>query len=198
MFVPNASEYSQTRMECWWWREGSPCKRILMTRSTAESRHPAVCSILTAIRNLLCLSWFCVCLQSDLHGVLPVAGGQFLSLQRDALRWPNGLKQAAAVCNSLTLIDKKQVVGELEERQAFNAVEACFLASCHTQTCHPRIFQQVSSYTSCDFCIDVLLLRQQQCLGYESCIFAFSASVGHQLKNCCIKALYLHAHATSM
>ncbi|DBA65621.1 TPA: hypothetical protein ACH3X2_002681 [Trebouxia sp. C0005] len=64
---------------------------------------------------------------SDLHGVIPVVGGQFLSLQSDAIRWPNGLKQAAAVCNSLTLISKSKVVGELGERRAFNAVEARFV-----------------------------------------------------------------------
>lgn len=69
------------------------------------------------------------CMQSDLHGMIPVVAGQFLSLQSDAIRWPNGLKQAAAVCNSLTLISKSKVVGELGERRAFNAVEAQFLVS---------------------------------------------------------------------
>ncbi|DBB14077.1 TPA: hypothetical protein ACH3X3_001037 [Trebouxia sp. C0006] len=64
---------------------------------------------------------------SDLHGMIPVVGGQFLSLQSDAIRWPSGLKQAAAVCNSLTLISKSKVVGELGERRAFNAVEARFV-----------------------------------------------------------------------
>ena len=68
-------------------------------------------------------------MQSDLHGMIPVVGGQFLSLQTDAIRWPNGLKQAAAVCNSLTLISKSKVVGELGERRAFNAVEARFVVS---------------------------------------------------------------------
>ena len=66
-------------------------------------------------------------MQSDLHGMLPVVAGQFLSLQSDAVRWPVGLKQAAALCNSLTLINKIKVVGELDERRAFNAVEARFL-----------------------------------------------------------------------
>lgn len=50
-------------------------------------------------------------------------------MQKDAMRWPNGLKQAAAVCNSLTLINRSQVVGELDERRAFQAVEARFLVS---------------------------------------------------------------------
>ena len=59
--------------------------------------------------------------------MLPVVGGQLLSLQSDAVRWPNGLKQAAAVCNSLTLISRSQVAGELQEKRIFNAVEARFL-----------------------------------------------------------------------
>ena len=71
-------------------------------------------------------------MQSDLHGMVPVAAGQFLSLQTDAVRWPNSLRQAAALCNSLTLVSKSQVVGELGERHAFKNVEARFLASHHS------------------------------------------------------------------
>jgi len=88
--------------------------------------------------------WF-GCLQSDLHGMIPVVGGQFLSLQSDAIRWPSGLKQAAAVCNSLTLISKSKVVGELGERRAFNAVEARFVV---------RIF--------CAFCVPCCVLPEHQ------------------------------------
>ena len=77
-------------------------------------------------------------MQSDLHGLLPVVAGQFLSLQSDALRWPDGLKQAAALCNSLTMINKVKVVGELSERRAFNAVEARFLVS--------HVFRCVGAY----------------------------------------------------
>jgi len=80
--------------------------------------------------------WF-GCLQSDLHGMIPVVGGQFLSLQSDAIRWPSGLKQAAAVCNSLTLISKSKVVGELGERRAFNAVEARFVVRSFCAFCVP-------------------------------------------------------------
>ncbi len=87
-------------------------------------------------------------MQSDLHGMIPVVGGQFLSLQSDAIRWPSGLKQAAAVCNSLTLISKSKVVGELGERRAFNAVEARFVVSTH-HLC-PAV---------CVLCIIVSLLR---------------------------------------
>ena len=61
--------------------------------------------------------------------MLPVAAGQFLSLQQDAVRWPNSLRQAAAVCNALTLINRSQVVGELGERRAFVKAEARFLVS---------------------------------------------------------------------
>lgn len=65
-----------------------------------------------------------------------MVGGQFLSLQSDAMRWPNGLRQAAAVCNSLTLIGKSKVVGELGERRAFNGVEAHFLVCAHSHSMH--------------------------------------------------------------
>ncbi|KAL3147625.1 hypothetical protein ABBQ38_014675 [Trebouxia sp. C0009 RCD-2024] len=64
---------------------------------------------------------------SNLHGMLPLVEGQFLTLQLDAVRWPNDVRQAAAVCNALTLITKSQVAGELGEREAFNKVEARFV-----------------------------------------------------------------------
>ena len=71
-----------------------------------------------------------VCVQPELHGMVPVEGGQFGGLQRMATRWPNRLKQAAAVCNSLTLINRKQVVGDAADKQAFKAVEAQFVVRC--------------------------------------------------------------------
>lgn len=61
--------------------------------------------------------------------MLPVDSGEFTSLQRSAFWWPDRLKQAAAVCNALTLINRKQVVGDIPEREAFKAVEAQFLVS---------------------------------------------------------------------
>ena len=67
--------------------------------------------------------------QSDLHGMVPVVNNRFQGLQQTALRWPNGLRQAAAVCNSLTLINKSHVVGDFGERRAFQAVEARFTVS---------------------------------------------------------------------
>lgn len=63
--------------------------------------------------------------------MLPLAEGELLSLQQDAVRWPNELRQAAAVCNALTLISKSQIAGELGERQAFDRVEARFLVCAH-------------------------------------------------------------------
>ena len=68
-------------------------------------------------------------LQPELQGMLPVDSGEFTSLQRSAFWWPDRLKQAAAVCNALTLINRKQVVGDIPEREAFKAVEAQFLVS---------------------------------------------------------------------
>ena len=46
-----------------------------------------------------------------------------------AMHWPNRLKQALAVCNSLTLIGRNQLVGDDADKQAFKAVEARFLVS---------------------------------------------------------------------
>jgi hypothetical protein len=77
------------------------------------------------------VSGLCVQVQPELHGMLPVEEGQFLGMQCMAMRWPNRLKQAAAVCNSLTLINKSQVVGDAADKQAFKAVEARFVVS-HT------------------------------------------------------------------
>ncbi|DBA98830.1 TPA: hypothetical protein ACH3X1_014592 [Trebouxia sp. C0004] len=61
-----------------------------------------------------------------LHGVLPVHKGQFESLQQNALRWNNRLRQALAVCNGLSWINKT-LVGVDMERSMFKAVEARFL-----------------------------------------------------------------------
>ena len=76
-------------------------------------------------------------MQTELHGVLPVKHtavlkdsvkhSHFEPLQQTAVAWNNSLKQAAAVCNSLTVINKHTVVGADMERSLFKAVEARFL-----------------------------------------------------------------------
>lgn len=58
--------------------------------------------------------------------MVPVEDGSFSGLQQMAVRWPARLKQAAALCHSLNLIAKHQVVGDLADKQAFKAVEARF------------------------------------------------------------------------
>ena len=68
-------------------------------------------------------------MQPELQGMLPVEQGRFAPLQQMAMRWPARLKQAVAVCNSLTLISKHQVVGDIADKQAFKAVEARLLVS---------------------------------------------------------------------
>ena len=70
-----------------------------------------------------------LCLQPELHGVLPVVHNSFTLLHRDAVEWPDMLKQAVAVCNSLTLMTRTQVVGDLAEKAAFKTVEARFVVS---------------------------------------------------------------------
>lgn len=81
------------------------------------------------VANMLNI-WLTSCdLQPDLQGMLPVENAKFTSLQKSAFRWPDRLKQAAALCNTLTLINRNHVVGDVPEREAFKAVEAQFLVS---------------------------------------------------------------------
>ena len=70
-------------------------------------------------------------MQPELQGMLPVVEGKFLALQRSAVQWPNSLKQSAAICNSLNLINRRDVVGDVADYTAFKACEARFLVS-HT------------------------------------------------------------------
>lgn len=60
---------------------------------------------------------------------MPVHQGSFASLQHNALRWSNRLKQAFAVCHSLNMLGKGSVAGLDVERVLFKAVEARFLVS---------------------------------------------------------------------
>ena len=66
-------------------------------------------------------------MQTELAGVLPVHKGEFQPIQQSALRWSNRLKQAVAICNSLTMVNKNTVGGVDMERSMFKAVEARFL-----------------------------------------------------------------------
>jgi hypothetical protein len=58
---------------------------------------------------------------------MPVVEGNFASLQKDAVWWPVRLRQAAAVCNSLTFVRKNKVVGDAAEKKMCQAVEAHFV-----------------------------------------------------------------------
>ena len=70
---------------------------------------------------------FSACLQVRLHGVLPVKNGSFQPLQQCAAYWNDRLKQAAAVCNGLTWVSKRSVVGNNLEIKLFAMVEARFV-----------------------------------------------------------------------
>lgn len=59
--------------------------------------------------------------------MLPLVDGKLGALQRSAVRWPNSLKQCAAICNSLNLVSKCRVVGDVADYTAFKACEARFL-----------------------------------------------------------------------
>ena len=71
----------------------------------------------------------CPWLQPELHGFVPVTAGAFEALQQDPVQWSNSLKQCAAVCNSLNLVNRQEVVGDLADFTAFKACEARFLVS---------------------------------------------------------------------
>jgi len=59
--------------------------------------------------------------------VLPVNNGSFQPLQQCAAYWNDRLKQAAAVCNGLTWVSKRSVVGDDLEKKLFAMVEARFV-----------------------------------------------------------------------
>lgn len=68
-------------------------------------------------------------LQAELHGILPVNYGCFGSLQHSAVHWSDTLKQAAAVCHNLSMVNKSTVAGADLDRTLFKTVEAHFLVS---------------------------------------------------------------------
>ena len=65
--------------------------------------------------------------QPELQGMIPVVDDKFGALRRSAVQWPNSLKQCAAICNSLNLVNKRGVVGDVADYAAFKACEARFL-----------------------------------------------------------------------
>lgn len=72
--------------------------------------------------------------QVELHGIMPVSDGQFEGLQQNGVRWSNRLRQAAAVCHSLTMVNKTVLAGEPMERSMFKLVEAQFLVRVFTSS----------------------------------------------------------------
>ncbi len=53
--------------------------------------------------------------------------GNFAPLQKEAVWWPARLRQAAAICNSLTFVRKNMVVGDPVDMKMCQAVEAHFV-----------------------------------------------------------------------
>ena len=73
-------------------------------------------------------------MQPRLHGMLPVANSKFRKVQQSAVKWPASLKQCAALCNSLTLVNKGVLVGDAADLAAFKACEATFLVGLAAQS----------------------------------------------------------------
>ena len=82
-----------------------------------------------SIMILLQLCNWPLCMQPRLQGMLPIVNGSFAALQKSAVQWPNSVKQCASVCNSLNLVNKLKVVGDVADYEAFKACEARFLVS---------------------------------------------------------------------
>lgn len=80
---------------------------------------------------MLAPSWL-FCMQSQLHGMLPVVDSHFGQLQQTSVHWSTPLKQACAVCHSLTL-ESRVVVGDEVEQQLFKMVEAYYKV-CHVHS----------------------------------------------------------------
>ena len=47
--------------------------------------------------------------------MLQVADGKFGALQQSSVRSPNSLRQCAAVCNSLSMIHSKDIIGDVAD-----------------------------------------------------------------------------------
>ena len=70
----------------------------------------------------------CVRLQPELLGLVTVSKtGRLEALQESAVHWPSRLKACVAVCNSLNLVNRHEVMGDLADYTAFQACEARFL-----------------------------------------------------------------------
>ncbi len=80
--------------------------------------------------------------------MVPVENGHFTGLHQSATHWPDALKQAAALCTSLTLVSNNQVAGDLADKQAFKAVEARFLVGSLTPVCFMLFFLWVGDMIS--------------------------------------------------
>ena len=112
-------------------------------------------------------------MQPELHGMLPVADGEFAELQRSAVWWPTSLKLCAAVCNSLNLVNKFAVVGDAADFAAFKACEATFLVRATAPVHHYSATVQLLSQST--YCVLQVTLQSGATV---SCVFWDSASVG--------------------
>ena len=59
--------------------------------------------------------------------MVPVHKAAFVPMQQSAVAWSNRLKQAFAVCHTLSSVSKSVVAGADMERFLFKLVEARFL-----------------------------------------------------------------------
>ena len=89
------------------------------------------------------MSWCCAA-QFSWH-----AASDIRSLCRGAVNWSNKLRQAAAVCHSLTPVDRGSIAGDVAEKEMFRAVEAHFLVTPVDPLC---LIGSISVVAQCEHC----------------------------------------------
>lgn len=85
-------------------------------------------------------------LQGQLHGIVTVEQGAMAGLKTDAVNWGSDVKKVVALCHDIVPLSKGQLVGSLEEKKAFAAVEAAFMVGstglCNKTTLWPQCIRQ--------------------------------------------------------
>ena len=73
--------------------------------------------------------------QGRLHGIITCEHGKLETLKTESVAWGPDIKKMLALCNDLVPLKKGQLVGSLDEKKAFAAVEAAFMVSNLAHAC---------------------------------------------------------------
>ena len=69
----------------------------------------------------------CLDLQGRLHGIIACEQGKLAGLKTEAVAWSSDVKRMLALCHDLVPLSKGHIIGRLDEKKAFAAVEASFM-----------------------------------------------------------------------